>query len=210
MMRARRRHLKKPRSILAWLALASAGASVAWGSPAPLIQLPTPNRHATIGRYLEGRLEQRRVKWTPEQISRAVDAVEACSRVYGYEPEFILGLVEVESGYNPAVLAKDGSVGLVQIKPSTARAICKVNGWIVPPQEALHDPGVNITLGVAYLAYLEKTLGSREMALAGYNMGEFAVQRKFAETGAVPRVSYRSEIARRSQLIARAVPVKRP
>lgn len=208
-MRPRPSPPKRLRRNFAWLALATMTTG-AWGGPAPVTPLSPPSRHATIARYLEGRLEQRHVRWTQDHISRAVDAVEACSRIYGYEPEFILGLVEQESGYNPAVLAKDGSVGLVQIKPSTARAICRVNGWVVPPQKALLDPGVNITLGVAYLAYLEKTLGSREMALAGYNMGEIAAQRKFNETGSIPRVAYRNSIARRSQLIARAVPVKRP
>jgi len=136
-----------------------------------------------------------------------VDAVTSCAKTYGYAPEFILGLIDVESGFRVGVKAKDGSVGLVQIKPSTARAICRVRGWIAPPETSLHDPGINITLGVAYLNYLEGVLGSREMALAGYNMGEVAARRKMNE-GLSPRRSYRDQVNRRSVEIARGVPVR--
>lgn len=192
-----------------WLSLAAAGAGTAWGGTAPIGEtLAAMGRVQTIEHLIQSRLSERRVHWTAEQVGRAADAVDACSRAYGYEPEFILGLIDVESGFRLSVTAGDGSVGLVQIKPSTARAICRVRGWMPPPASALHDPGINITLGVAYLAYLEETLGSREMALAGYNMGEIAAKRKRDERGFVPRQSYRSEIQRRSVLIARALPPK--
>lgn len=206
-MRPRKKRHRPTSRLLVWLSLAAAGAGTAWAGSVPIAEaLAAPTRVQTIEHLIQSRLAERRVRWTPEQVGRAADAVDACSRAYGYEPEFILGLIDVESGFRMGVTARDGSVGLVQIKPATARAICRVQGWVPPPASALHDPGINITLGVAYLAYLERTLGSREMALAGYNMGEIAAKRKRDERGAVPRQSYRSEVQRRSALIARALP----
>lgn len=189
-----------------WLSLAAAGAGSVWGGPAPVVKFHPVTPQQNVARLLEARLEKRGLHWAPEDFSRAVDAVAACARTYGYAPEFILGLIDVESGFRVGVKAKDGSVGLVQIKPSTARAICRVRGWVPPPENALHDPGINITLGMAYLNYLEGVLGSREMALAGYNMGEVAARRKMNEGGS-PRKIYRDAVNRRSVEIARGLPI---
>lgn len=206
-MRPLRKSPRPKTRLVVWLSLAAAGAGAVWAGVAPPVEAPQPmGRVQTIEHLIQARLKERRVRWSPEQLGRAAEAVDACSRAYGYEPEFILGLIDVESGFRPGVTAGDGSVGLVQIKPSTARAICRVLGWMPPPASTLHDPGINITLGIAYLSYLERTLGSRDMALAGYNMGEFAAKRKFAERGTVPRKIYRTEVQRRSALIARALP----
>jgi len=206
-MRPRHRAHKATSRLCVWLSLAAAGAGSVWCGPAPVIRLQPVQPQQTVARLLEARLEKRGVRWSDEEFSRAVDAVTSCAKTYGYPPEFILGLIDVESGFRVSVKAKDGSVGLVQIKPSTARAICRVRGWVPPPETALHDPGINITLGVAYLNYLEGVLGSREMALAGYNMGEIAARRKMGE-GLSPRQSYRDQVNRRSVEIARGVPLR--
>lgn len=206
-MRLRRRTPNTTSRLCVWISLAAAGAGSVWGGPAPVVKLQAVSPHQTVARLLEARLEKRGIRWAPEDFSRAVEAVTTCSRTYGYAPEFILGLIDVESGFKVGVKAKDGSVGLVQIKPSTARAICRVRGWVPPPETALHDPGINITLGVAYLHYLEGTLGSRDMALAGYNMGEVAARRKMNE-GLSPRKVYRDAVNRRSLEIARGVPAR--
>jgi hypothetical protein len=59
---------------------------------------------------------------------------------------------------------------------------------------------------MAYLHYLEGVLGSRDMALAGYNMGEFAARKKM-DQGLSPRQVYRDQIDRRSLEIAQGVPL---
>ncbi len=209
-MSSRRSPRHKTRRALVWVGLAAAGVGAAWGEPTPLSRSRgKATLEQTVSRQLEARLEQRRRVWSREEFSRAVDAIGACCRLYGYRSELILGLIDVESGFKINARSHDGSVGLVQIKPSTARAVCRVRGWTVPPEGSLVDPGINITLGTTYLHYLERTLGSWRMALAGYNMGEVAARRKM-EAGLAPRQCYFDEIHRRGALIAEGIPAGHP
>ncbi len=178
------------------------GAGFTWANGTPLATAPVPGLETRARYLLQSRLESRGQVWTAEEIHRAAEAIATGTRIYGYPPEFILGIIEVESGFKIDAHARDGSVGLMQVKPSTARAICILNGWVVPPENLFSDPGINITLGTAYLHYLEKAFGSRPAALAAYNMGETAARRKLNQGGPMPREAYREAIKRRGELIA--------
>lgn len=62
-------------------------------------------------------------------------------------PEFVLGLMAVESGFNPAARSPAGAIGLMQVLPRTAQEV-----GIDPSQ--LSDPEVNIRAGIRYLKKL--------------------------------------------------------
>ncbi len=172
--------------------------------------VPDLSAEARAFALLQARLESRGQSWRNDEMWRAAEAVAASSRLYGYQPEFVLGIIEVESGFRIDAHSHDGSVGLMQVKPSTARAICQLNGWVVPPERLFWDPGINITLGTAYLHYLEKMFGSRQAALAAYNMGETAARKRLNEGGPMPRKVYRDAVHARGELIARGIPMDRP
>eukprot|EP01037_Dinobryon_pediforme_P013430 gene13430-13544_t len=55
-------------------------------------------------------------------------------------------VVEIESRFNPRV-ANHGAMGLMQIKPQTARGV-----GFSGPASALYIPEVNLTFGIRYLA----------------------------------------------------------
>ena len=70
-------------------------------------------------------------------------------------------------------MSNAGAVGLMQVKPSTAKAVA-VQAGIADEMtpEALSDPATNIRVGVRYLAYLVRRYGGDvELALAAYNAG---------------------------------------
>jgi soluble lytic murein transglycosylase-like protein len=87
----------------------------------------------------------------------------------GVDPRFIHAVIWQESKYQPKALSHAGAQGLMQLIPATAKRF----GCDDP-----NDPVENITAGTKYLSWLLKRFsGNVELALAGYNAGEGAVDK---------------------------------
>jgi soluble lytic murein transglycosylase len=88
-----------------------------------------------------------------------------------------------ESGYTRDAVSHADAVGLLQVLPSTGRAVGKRLGVEVR-REMLFDPRWNIRLGVAEIAeVLEAFDGNLPLAVAAYNAGEARVRRWLREQG---------------------------
>ncbi len=87
----------------------------------------------------------------------------------GVDPRFIHAVIWQESKYEPRATSHAGARGFMQLMPATARRFgCK------NPNNAAS----NIKAGTKYLAWLLKRFnGDVELALAGYNAGEGAVDK---------------------------------
>ncbi|MGZ3696730.1 MAG: lytic transglycosylase domain-containing protein, partial [Bdellovibrionota bacterium] len=98
-------------------------------------------------------------------------------RQYRFDPAFVLSLIQVESAFKIKARSPVGALGLMQLMPGTAQFIAQELGIEVSQQgiteRALLDPFFNITLGVAYLAWLrDHYAGSAPYYLvAAYNIG---------------------------------------
>lgn len=87
----------------------------------------------------------------------------------GVDPRFIHAVIWQESKYETKALSHAGAQGLMQLIPATAKRF----GCDDP-----NDPVENITAGTKYLSWLLKRFsGNVELALAGYNAGEGAVDK---------------------------------
>lgn len=85
----------------------------------------------------------------------------------GLDPKLIRGIVRTESSEDPAAKSHKGARGLMQLMPATA----KWRGF-TGNDEDLHDPKVNVSLGVDYFKYLlDKYKGDVPKALSAYNQG---------------------------------------
>ncbi len=96
--------------------------------------------------------------------------IEQAARAEGIPVTLAHAVVRVESNYNPRVRGRSGEIGLMQIKPSTARAM-----GFSGSASALYDPATNLRWGMRYLA------GARELAggdicgtILRYNAGHAA------------------------------------
>ena len=87
----------------------------------------------------------------------------------GVDPRFIHAVIWQESKYDQNARSHAGAQGLMQLMPATAKRFgC----------EDLNNPEANVEAGTKYLGWLLKRFdGNVELALAGYNAGEGAVDK---------------------------------
>lgn len=106
------------------------------------------------------------------------------ARLVGVKPAMAFGIIATESGFDPAAVGRHGERGLMQIKPSTARAY---DARITP--EGLHDPAVNVRLGLKHLKREVEYFGDPVLGLMAYHMGRTRLEREMAD-GVPPRDRY--------------------
>jgi hypothetical protein len=113
--------------------------------------------------------------FVPDEVVEEVEgpagtdlAVEVARR-HGLDPDLVVAVVGVESGFHADAVSPKGAQGLMQLMPTTANAL--------GVEDAL-DPAQNLDGGVRHLGSLLTLYGGDLVrALAAYNAGEGAVAR---------------------------------
>ena len=116
-------------------------------------------------------------------LSGVVDASEADLPVpvlrprggFRLDPALVYAVARVESNFDKAALSGAGASGLMQLMPDVEGAVGQAAGG-----RPITEPGQNLKLGQAYLAYLSRAgiAGDNLLrVLASYNAGPNAVQR---------------------------------
>jgi Transglycosylase SLT domain len=120
----------------------------------------------------------------------------AAARRHGLDPELVMAVVSVESGFRPEAVSPKGARGLMQLMPRTAESLGVENAF---------DPAQNLEGGARHLGQLLTLYGGDlAKALAAYNAGEGAVDRH----GGVP--PYRETRAYVKKVLERYSEKKKP
>jgi len=91
---------------------------------------------------------------------------------YGVPEQLAHAVIQVESNYRVDALGSAGEIGLMQIKPDTARMM-GYTGSI----QGLYDPEANIKFGIKYLAMAHKLSGGTTCGtILRYNAGHAATR----------------------------------
>jgi len=99
--------------------------------------------------------------------------IKAESEKNNLDPYLVASLIRQESEFNPSVVSYANAYGLMQLLPSTGKAMAKEEGIKNFQTFQLLDPEMNIRLGCRYLReMLDKLGGVQEYALAAYNAGD--------------------------------------
>lgn len=99
------------------------------------------------------------------------------------ERALVLGIIRQESMFNPTIVSPAQAVGLMQLLPSTGRAVAKQLGQSFSSQK-LTDANTNIRLGSRFLAdRIAQFGGSKIMAIAAYNAGPARVRQWVEKIG---------------------------
>lgn len=103
-------------------------------------------------------------------------------QIDGVSAPLILGLIEVESDFNPKAVSETGALGLMQVVRATATPYLRAKGraW---SQSAMFDPNINVQIGVDFLVdlhrqYIEEGKETKNefiFSLLAYNQGPTAV-----------------------------------
>ena len=96
--------------------------------------------------------------------------IAAEAKAHGVPVALAHAVVRIESSYRPQVTGAAGEVGLMQIKPATARGMGYSGST-----KALYDPATNIKWGMRYLAgAMQRGDGSTCGTILRYNAGHYA------------------------------------
>lgn len=99
------------------------------------------------------------------------NAIISESNKFGFDPLFILAIIEQESSIQPSMRGAAGEIGLMQLMPKTASWIAKKYKLKYTSRKQLFDPVFNIKIGVRYLSYLHQKFPRAHYSIAAYNMG---------------------------------------
>ncbi len=120
---------------------------------------------------------------------RYLPIARKAAKQYNIDLSLILGIMEVESAFNPYAVSYANAIGLMQVVPRTAgRDIFARKGWGgQPDRDYLYDPTQNIDSGTMYLTILRDEYldgitdptSKRYAMISAYNSGAGAVLRVF-------------------------------
>ncbi len=114
------------------------------------------------------RVHGKAVNWLARS-AKYDQVIDRAARAATIQPALVRAVIAVESGFNPRAVSKRGAIGLMQLRPSTARHYGVTD---------IYDPAQNIRAGARFLGDLMARFGSNlELALAAYDAGEGAVER---------------------------------
>jgi len=131
--------------------------------------------------------EDNRVRWEGAHPRPFLEIIGPGESEHGVPPWLTYAIMQTESRFDPGVTSFAGAKGLVQLMPSTASGLAKRAGVRIKGDGALHDPALNLDLGMRYLSRLSARYGGGDAAVAlaipSYNAGEGSVDRWLGERG---------------------------
>lgn len=127
----------------------------------------------------------------PEEMSREVwdvfyplkwwSNIKEEARRHNLDPYQIAGLIRQETVFNHMARSRANALGVMQLLPSTAKAVARSSSVGAISSNDLFNPNLNIQLGVTYVKQLQNEFKRFEYVAAAYNGGETRVRRWLRE-----------------------------
>ncbi len=113
---------------------------------------------------------KRKTSPSPKSKKNYAKLVKTVAKKHGVPTKIAMAVVQVESNFNPRARGSAGEVGLMQIKPATARGMGYRGST-----KALYDPKTNLEWGMKYLAGAhQRASGDVCGTILRYNAGHYA------------------------------------
>ncbi len=163
---------------------------------APAAGTPTAEQGESSARILEMASAYERQEGWRTAAGAFADLLAAAADRNGVGRSLLAAVAQVESGFDAKAVSRKGALGLMQLLPETAKRFGVSDPF---------DPGQSAEGGARYLRWLmDRYDGRLDLALAGYNAGEGAVDRH----SAIP--PYRETLGYVVKVLKRAVATASP
>lgn len=123
------------------------------------------------------------LKLTPLDSYTAGLIIEYADK-YNIRPSLILGVMDLESSFNPYLVGTSDDRGYMQIIPGTEKWLVNTYGeelGITYDPSRIFEPDYNIPLAVKYLSVLQGEFGDDTMMLTAYNRGNYGLKKWYEE-----------------------------
>lgn len=128
-----------------------------------------PKINSMVYRWTRERLPKKFQKHRMELAQAIIDE----SLKYGFDPIFLMSVIQGESSFRPDMVGGVGEIGLMQIRPETGKWISEKFDMKWNGNDSLFDPVTNVKVGAAFLSFLRDRFDSHaQLYLAAYNMGQ--------------------------------------
>jgi len=116
------------------------------------------------------------LRFLPKHYKKSASKISATlmaeAEHYGFDPIFLMAVIQNESSFNPRRKGHFGEIGLMQLKPSTAKWISSTYKISYHGAKSLYDPETNIKIGAAYFHKLRDQFEAHSrLYLSAYNIG---------------------------------------
>ncbi len=140
----------------------------------------------TAVEWVQARFLVHQTGLAPFEVRAVAEAIVQEAHANDLPRDLVLAVIRTESGFHNFARSDVGALGLMQIMPATGKAIARdmsIN-WRGP--ETLFEPLVNVKLGTRYLRELHDRYGIWDTALAAYNWGPGAIDRRLRRGHSLP------------------------
>lgn len=128
--------------------------------------------HPYLNYFLLKEVERGLGKKYKSYVPTLTEAIIKESNEFGFDPVFVLSIIKTESTFNPSARGTSGEIGLMQIRPPTAKWVAEKFGVEWKGEGALYDPIYNVKLGVRYFSLLRSKFSKTAFYyIPAYNMG---------------------------------------
>jgi soluble lytic murein transglycosylase len=155
------------------------GAEEMLGLAATLLEYGHGQNAVRMGWNAHARL---RGRWSAS-VLRAIyplayeEIIAAESESSGVDPVLLAAIARQESAFTPGVVSRAGARGLLQIMPATGRWWAGRLNIRDYNTDLLFHPEINIHMGAAYFADLQRRYGDLQLSLVAYNAGPTRARR---------------------------------
>jgi len=113
--------------------------------------------------------------------------IEGAAKAQRLDPALVFGLIRSESAWVEDARSHADAYGLMQLLPSTAQRMAKLEGVAFVGTAPLLQPSLNVRLGTRYLAEVGKRFRSSPwLVAASYNAGPHRVEQWLQARGQLP------------------------
>lgn len=103
--------------------------------------------------------------------NKYIDIVEKECIIYDIDKYLILAMIKAESNFDTNAVSSKKAIGLMQLTLDTANWCAKKLNMDEVSESDLHNPELNIKLGIYYYNYLLERYNDTNTAFAAYNAG---------------------------------------